>query len=75
MTALEAWKCDRAGCEEESPPNVDPPLGWLVITKFGLDEEDDINLHYCSWECAMHGTAQQLEVEERELEGIEDETG
>lgn len=65
----EVWKCDRHECEEESPPCLDqPPFGWVEVKRFGLDEASDVELHFCGWECALHGTNVQLAVEEREME-------
>lgn len=61
----EVWKCDRQDCEEESPPCFEAPLGWVEVTRFGLDDSTDVELHFCGWECTLHGVNVALAASER----------
>lgn len=75
MSVVETWRCDREGCDEASPSTAidSEPVGWVRLERYASYVNEDTIRHYCSWECAMHGTAHELECyEQRELEGADE---
>lgn len=69
---LEKLKCDRAGCEEESPDLAQGtvPLGWVCVSRWGVDEEEDQVLHYCGWDCALFGVNEQYDQAQKTEAGL-----